>query len=271
MGFGITAVTDATPRLTPEQVDLLRSAQACGELVQHVTLLGAPLDVDVREPRLWAGPWKIVLADSGLPALDQLVTEIRDAHAAARPVAAHSVTTASLLLLLAALDEAGSLPGDRVEHAAVVPPEVVPMLAERDLRVVTQPGFLADRGDRFAAGTPAAEHGDLYRCRSLLDAGIPVALSSDAPYGPADPWQVIAAAAGRRTPDGSVLGPAETITAADALDAYLAPADDPGGLPRRLQVGGVADLVLLDRPLEMALQAPSAEHVQSVFIGGLRS
>src|SRR3546814_9446763 len=95
------------------------------------------------------------------------------------------------------------------------------MLAERDLRVVTQPGFLADRGDRFAAGTPAAEHGDLYRCRSLLDAGIPVALSSDAPYGPADPWQVIAAAAGRRTPDGSVLGPAETITAADALDAYL--------------------------------------------------
>src|SRR3546814_12751878 len=78
MGFGITAVTDATPRLTPEQVDLLRSAQACGELVQHVTLLGAPLDVDVREPRLWSGPWRIVLADSGLPALDQLVTEIRD-------------------------------------------------------------------------------------------------------------------------------------------------------------------------------------------------
>src|SRR3546814_10196041 len=104
------------------------------------------------------------------------------------------------------------------------------MLAERDLRVVTQPGFLADRGDRFAAGTPAAEHGDLYRCRSLLDAGIPVALSSDAPYGPADPWQVIAAAAGRRTSDGSVLWPAEPITAADALDAYLAPADDPGGL-----------------------------------------
>src|SRR3546814_15609317 len=107
------------------------------------------------------------------------------------------------------------------------------MLAERDLRVVTQPGFLADRGDRFAAGTPAAEHGDLYRCRSLLDAGIPVALSSDAPYGPADPWQVIAAAAGRRTPAGSVLGPADTNTAADALEAHTNSADHPGGLPRK--------------------------------------
>ena len=268
--LGITSVTDATPRLDRSHLDLIRTALSSGDLSQHVTLLGAPLDTDLRESRLAAGPWKIVLADSGLPGLDQLVAEIRAAHVASRPVAAHSVTTASLLLFLAALDEAGRLPGDRVEHAAVVPPEVVPMLAERGLRVVTQPGFLADRGDRFAAGTPADEHGDLYRCRSLLDVGVLVALSSDAPYGPVDPWQVIAAAAKRRTPAGDVLGPAETIAPAAALAAYLAPADDPGGTPQQIEVGGAADLVLLDRPLATALQSPSAEHVRAVFIAGRR-
>lgn len=267
-GFGITSVTDATPRLDQSRVDLVRTSLESGEISQHVTLLGAPLKMNLREPRLAAGPWKIVLADSGLPGLDDLVTEIREAHAAARPVAAHCVTGPSLFLFLAALDEAGFVSGDRIEHAAVVPPEAVAMISERKLRVVTQPGFLADRGDRFAAGTPRAEHGDLYRCRSLIDAGIAVALSSDAPYGPLDPWQVIAAATTRRIPGGRTLGGSEALTPAAALARYLAPTHDPGGTPRRLVAGGAADLVLLRHSLDDALHEPSSEQVRAVFVAG---
>jgi predicted amidohydrolase YtcJ len=173
-----------------------------------------------------------------------------------------------MVLLLAALRSAGSHPDDRVEHAAIVPAELLDDLARHRLRVVTQPGFLADRGDRYLRDVPPAEHVDLYRCRSLRAAGVPLALSSDAPYGPLDPWTVLAAAVERRVPGGAVAGAAERLAPSEALDAYLAPADDPGGPPRRLGLGEPADLVLLAAPLTDVLAAPRADAVRATLIGG---
>ena len=109
---------------------------------------------------------------------------------------------------------------------------------------------------------------DLYRCRSLCDAGIGLALSSDAPYGPIDRWQVIAASTERGARDGSVVGPEETITAAAAVDRCLAPLSDPGGLARRIKVGAVADLALLDRPMCDVLSAPTEVSVVCTVIDG---
>ena len=215
---------------------------------------------------LSAGPYKIVLADSGLPRYDELTDRIRAAHAAGRPVAVHCVTREALVLLLAALGEAGPRPGDRIEHAALVPAELVPDLARLGVRVVTQPGFLAHRGDDFLRDLRPDDRPDLYRCATLRQAGIPVALSSDAPYGPLDPWAVIAAAAGRRTPSGQVAGPGERITFGQALDAYLAPPGDPGGAPRRVRPGMTADLVVLHTPLADVPARP--DPVRAVLVGG---
>jgi predicted amidohydrolase YtcJ len=258
-GYGITAVTDATPGLSEA------AARALTAIPQRVTLLGLPLGTPV-PPGAAVGPLKIVLADSDLPPFDELVGLLRTVHDAGRGVAVHTVTRESLVLLVAALDEVGRHPADRIEHAALVPEELVPAL--RGLAVVTQPGFLADRGDLFRREVPADEHADLYRCRSLLAAGVRLALSSDAPYGPVDPWEVIVAAATRRTPDGSPLGAGETVTARQALDAYLAAPDDPGGPPRRIVPGAPTDLVLLHGPLEKALTAPSAAVVRGTMVGG---
>ena len=80
-------------------------------------------------------------------------------------------------------------------------------LARLGVTVVTQPGFIADRGDDYRREL-ASELDDLYRVASLQAAGIPTVCSSDAPYGPADPWAVMRAAAQRRTPAGEVLGAA---------------------------------------------------------------
>ena len=267
--LGITAVTDATPDLDTAALDAISAAIGTGALPQRVHLLGVPLDHSIAGPaRLTTGPYKIVLADSTLPDLDTLTERISSAHAAGRAIAAHCVTREALVLLLAALDDAGSRPGDRIEHAALVPAELVPDLARRGLRVVTQPGFLADRGDDYLRDLPADDHADLYRCRSLLDAGVPVALSTDAPYGPLDPWSVIAAAVNRRTPAGDVAGPAERLAAAVALAAHLTPPDDPGGAPQRVTRGSPADLVVLHRPLTMVLAEPDADAVRSVLVGG---
>lgn len=273
-GHGITSVTDASPALDTGTVEAITSAMAEGDLPQRVQLLGAPLSTDGpavptdRQRGPVAGPWKIVLADSGLPHYDELVEEIAAAHRAGRPVAVHCVTRESLVLLLAALEQAGSRAGDRLEHAALVPQELIPTLHRLRLRVVTQPGFLADRGDDFLLGVPAAEHGDLYRCASLLAGSVPLALSSDAPYGPLDPWAVLRAAVARLTPAGTVAGPGERLSPAQALDGYLSPALLPGAPARVVRPGELADLVLLHAPLDEALARPHADLVRLCLNAG---
>ncbi|SEF55739.1 Predicted amidohydrolase YtcJ [Thermomonospora echinospora] len=267
---GVTAVTDATPDLDAGAIAAITAAMRRGALPQRVHLLGVPLGDavpgDDGGPEPVTGPYKIVLADSGLPAYDELADRIRAAHAAGRAVAVHCVTREALVLLLAALDDTGPLPGDRIEHAALVPPELVPDIARLGLRVVTQPGFLAHRGDDYLRDVPPEDRPDLYRCATFRHAGIPLALSSDAPYGPLDPWAVIAAATTRRTPSGQVAGPDERLTFGQALDAYLAPPDDPGGPPRRVRPGLPADLIVLRVPLAHVPDEPNP--VRAVLTGG---
>jgi predicted amidohydrolase YtcJ len=155
-----------------------------------------------------------------------------------------------------------------VEHAALVPAEVIADMAARGLRVVTQPGFIADRGDDYLRDLPAEDHPDLYRCAGLLGAGVGVGLSSDAPYGPLDPWRVMDAAVRRRTRSGAVAGDAERIGPRAALRAYLTSPEDPGGPVRRVRAGAPADLVLLRAPLAEALRRPDAALVRSVVVEG---
>jgi predicted amidohydrolase YtcJ len=266
--LGITAVTDATPDLDPVALSALAEATASGALPQRVLLLGAPLGHRLPAGALLSGPYKIVLADSALPEFDVLTERIRAAHRENRAVAVHCVTREALVYLLAALDETGARPGDRIEHAALVPAELLPRIAELGLRIVTQPGFLTDRGDDYLRDLQRVDHPDLYRLRSLTEAGIPCSPSSDAPYGPVDPWRVMGAAVGRRTRAGLTVGPAERVSGRAALAGYLSPALDPGGTARHVRTGMAADVVLLHSPLADVLRRPSAAFVRATIIGG---
>lgn len=265
--YGITGITDATPDLPADSLAGLIDAKRTGALSQRLNLMGIPLGHS-GGPDVTTGAYKIVLADSGFPDIDSLVATIARAHAFGRPIAVHCVSREALLILLAAFDETGTVPGDRVEHGALIPAESIGTLRRLGITVVTQPGFLADRGDDYRRRVEPADLADLYRCRSLTDGGVGLALSSDAPYGPLDPWQVIAAAAERRAPDGAVLGATETLRDASALGRYLAPLHDPGGRARTVAVGAPADLVLLDRPIERILLTPTADAVRATLVQG---
>ncbi|MCW2781540.1 MAG: amidohydrolase family protein [Marmoricola sp.] len=239
-GYGLTSVTDATPDLDPDAVSALRA------LPLEVTLLGDPTGSAAR---------KLLLRDHDLPTYDELVTSIADIHARGRPVAVHCVTRESLLLTLAVLDEVGRLPGDRIEHAAVVPDPT--ML--RGLTVVTQPAFVTTRGDDYARDVSPHDLPHLYPYASLLDAGVDVLASSDAPYGPLDPWEVIRAARDRD------LGPDERVSAAVSLAGYLTDSD---GRARKVEVGTPARFCLLHVPLAEALRNPDAGLVRQVVASG---
>jgi predicted amidohydrolase YtcJ len=183
-------------------------------------------------------------------------------------VAIHCVTRVALLLALAAWDEVGARPGDRIEHGAVVHPEEAVRIAGHGLTVVTQPAFVAERGDDYLADVDPDDRPHLWPCAGLLRAGIAVGGSTDAPFGPADPWRAIAAAVERRTAAGHLLGPGERLPARRALELFLGPHDSPGGPPRRVAAGAPADLCLLAVPLDEALRHPSASLVAATIRAG---
>ena len=253
---GVTGVTDLTPTADPAVVDALAEQALAPEFPLRVTITGAPALPESAGQGLARGPAKIIVGDHRLPTLGELAAAYRQARSSGRNVAVHCATRVALVLALAAWDEVGVEPGDRIEHGAVMPLELVPTLRERGLVVVTQPAFIAARGDQYLSDVEADDVGDLWRCGSLLDAGVGVGGSTDAPFGPADPWQAIATAVDRRTRSGRVLGAAECIDAGRALAMFLSPPDDPAGAPRRVATGASADLCLLDRPLAAALAAP---------------
>jgi predicted amidohydrolase YtcJ len=265
--LGITGVTDATPDEDGSSRAIITAALHDGHLPQRVHLLGTAAG-DEPAIGVTTGPRKLLLADHRLPHLDELAADIAAVHTDARAVAVHCVTRESLLLTLAALDVAGTVAGDRIEHAAVVPPEIRADLARRGLLVVTQPSFITARGDEYLSNVEADDQDLLYPYASLLAAGVPVAPSSDAPFGNFDPWAAIAAATHRRTATGVPLAQGEAVSAHTALAGFLSPPDNPGGPPRRIAAGQPADLCLLAEPVDTALAHPSADLVTTTIRAG---
>jgi predicted amidohydrolase YtcJ len=253
--LGVTGFTDATPGVTADDLASLAGAGVAQRL--HCM---APAEVGP-PPAITLGPVKILLDDATLPPLDDLADRIRSAHAARRPAAVHCVTRVQLVLTLSALDAAGRLPGDRIEHAAVVPAESLPDL--RGLMVVTQPHFVAERGEQYARDVPPEDLPDLWRLRSLTAAGVAVAGGSDAPFGGEDVWHAMRAAV-RRPP---LFRPEEAVSPARALSLFLGEPAAPGR--QRLVVPGrPADLALLRAgPLE-ALDSLASDMVAATFVGG---
>jgi predicted amidohydrolase YtcJ len=267
LAVGVTGVTDATPFDDPTSVALLADAVADGRLPQRLVVTGSPALPAV--DRLERGPAKVVLAEPALPTLAELADVIARVHRTGRPVAVHCVTAAELALLLAAWNEVGAEAGDRVEHGAVVGPAAAARLAALGVTVVTQPGFVAERGDRYLAEVDRVDRPHLWPCGSLLRAGVAVGGGTDAPFGRPDPWAAMTAAVHRRTAAGAVLGDDERVPPARALELFLTPLDAPGGPPRRVVVGAQADLCVLDRPLADALAHPAEVTVAATVIDGL--
>jgi predicted amidohydrolase YtcJ len=192
---------------------------------------------------------------------------VRYAHAGGRGVAFHCVSLTELVFALHVLGEAGAH-RDRIEHAAVTPPELLPLLKAARVAVVTQPSFIAERGDRYLAEADADEIPHLYRLQTFLAHGIALALSSDAPYGDPDPWRAMRAAVERRTRAGAIVDAAERLTPEAALAGFLGAADAPGRRMRAIVPGAAADLCLLDRPWREARRVLDAGSVRLTMIAG---
>lgn len=265
---GVTGLTDAGPDNDDSTARLLLDAQARGELRQNVLLMGRPGLSHFNEPMLKRGPQKIYLNENHLPELDTLCDKIRHSHRSLRPVAFHCVTRVELQVALSALREAGAHADDRIEHASVADEYALEQISELGITVVSQPHFIAERGDRYRAQVDAEDQPFLYRAQGFLQAGIAFAGGTDAPYGHYDPWRSMLAATERLSQSRHVMGIEERLTPMQALALYLGDSQDPGRKLRQLSAGQPADLCLMNTGWPLMLANLSSEHVYRVWRGG---
>ncbi|SEC95644.1 amidohydrolase [Streptomyces melanosporofaciens] len=92
----------------------------------------------------------------------------------------------------------------RVEHAEMLTPETIAAFADLGLTASVQPAFDALWGGEdgmYAQRLGLGRARTLNPYAALLRAGVPLALGSDSPVTPLDPWGTVRAAAFHRTPE----------------------------------------------------------------------
>lgn len=262
--FGVTGITEATPDLGAADLDALDTAVREERLPQRVMVMSQ--HGGRHYSRLEFGPVKRILDDSTLD-LDELTSWVAERHEHGYAVALHCVTVVQLVVTLSAFRSAGVRAGDRIEHAAMVPDDVIDDLADLGVTVVTQPNFVAERGDEYLREVPPAEHHELWRVAGLRRSGVPIAGSTDAPFGDLDPWAAMRAARDRRTRSGKLLCPDERVGAAAALAMFLGDLHTPANT-RDLRTGDRADLCLMSAGPDDVLAELSADLVAATVVDG---
>jgi predicted amidohydrolase YtcJ len=175
---------------------------------------------------------------------DELVPLMKRAHGGGLRCAIHAIGDHANTLALDAFAATGAR--GSVEHAQLLEHSDLARFAELGVIASVQPEHAMDDRD-IADRHWAGRTGRAFPYGALDDAGAVLALGSDAPVAPLDPWIAIAAAVSRAR-DGRVpWHPEQRIGLRTALEAST---DGRGLVPT---VGGPADLVVLDAdPLAVA-------------------
>lgn len=157
------------------------------------------------------------------------------AYRAGWPLALHAIGDAAIDLALDLIEEAQRRYGRieaassrhgridvpcRIEHFGIARPDQVARAGALGIAATPQAGFIGPIGDQMADRVGPDRADWLYRGRSVIDAGILLAGSSDLPVADNDLRRGMQSAVDRRTDSGAVLGAAEAITVEEALRSH---------------------------------------------------
>lgn len=182
--------------------------------------------------------------------LDQLIGR---AHRAGWQCTVHAVGDRAIEQTLNAMARAQSeYPRERlrhrIEHCAMLPPDLQRRVRLQGIVPIMQPAFLWEFGDGYIRNYGRERADLMFPARSMLDAGVIVAGSSDSPVTDFRPLFGIEQAQTRATMDGDVCGPNERLDLVAALRMHTingAYASFEEHLKGSIEPGKLADLALL--------------------------
>jgi predicted amidohydrolase YtcJ len=279
---GVTSFTDVTVRNSPRHIELFGEMVSWGAIAQHCSLMLGEDHieswVEVRRKGAEAGVPVLAVKFRGgrEPGDAEFNARVETALMAGAGCAFHATEIEEVEAALYALESARARLGRnvtaqitcRIEHGGVIAPEQIPRIAALNVWVVTNPGFIFYRGEKYLAEPGLVPY--TYRGQSLAQAGVRLAAGTDAPVTPARPLAAISAAALRLDRHGHELAPGEKMELAQAYDLFCgAGAALAGRNAGMLRPGSAADLIVMARPpLEMTPAELAAAAIDLTVIGG---
>lgn len=154
--------------------------------------------------------------------LDDLIWR---AHSTGWQVAIHAIGDRGIEMCLDGFERAlDRLPRTdhrhRLEHCGILRPDLIRRIRDMGVVPVGQPPFVYEFGDGFLRHLGRERSQLTYALRTVLDAGIPLAASSDSPVSSFQPLIGIKLAVTERTSNGTEFAPAEAISVEEAIALY---------------------------------------------------
>jgi predicted amidohydrolase YtcJ len=223
---------------SPAEFGVLQDAWADGTLALRTYMMirnpmlealeGVGFHTGFGDDRLRVGSIKII-SDGSLIGRTAAVCHPFDlvwrGHRAGWQMAIHAIGDRAIGMCLDAYESAlKRLPRadhrHRIEHCGILRPDLIARMANLGVIPVGQPPFITEFGDGFLDHLGRERSQLTYPIKSLLDAGIPVAGSSDSPVSSYQPLIGIQAAVTELTMSGASFAPAEAVTVEQALALY---------------------------------------------------
>lgn len=206
---------------------------------------------------------------------DKYLKLCRDAMEGGLAIATHAIGDRAIDLVLDVYKELYRdfpVTTNRIEHLGLPSIKNLEDMATYQIAASMQSIFIYELGRNFINWLDEEYLSHCYPVKSVLQQGILLALSSDAPVvQDFNPLKGVEAAITRRNRDGHLIAEQESISAWQALKAYTADAarlsKEPGiGV---LKAGNLADFIVLNQnPLNVSANHLATVKVDKTFVGG---
>jgi len=209
---------------------------------------------------------------------EQLQDLVGRATAAGTRLAVHANGERAIEMVLDALEQVAATGAPmlrhRIEHCSIVTPSIVERMKRLDVIAVPFGSYAYFHGDKLLQWYGADRLERMFAHRSLRDAGITVAGSSDYPCGPWEPLLGLQSCVTRRSATGRDVGPSQRLSVREALELYTvgsAASSGEDGVKGRLAPSCLADFTVLDGDL-MTVDPDriGAVRVRETWVGGVR-